>query len=76
MYWEEHQLDGNVSLHPVVTCAAPLTWFGNRSKLVPTLLMHFDLVLANPSENWRLKCWWFVYQEGIEVRLIPRKPSS
>jgi cytochrome P450 len=48
-----------------------ISWM-EMSKLIPTLFTEFDLSLAYPKENWKETCWWFVKQDGLNVRLIPR----
>ncbi|XPS73243.1 hypothetical protein M3J09_005393 [Ascochyta lentis] len=48
-----------------------LSWI-EMTKLVPSLLMRFDIELAHPDEKPEQHCWWFVKQEGLNMRLIPR----
>ena len=48
-----------------------ISWM-EMSKLIPTLFTKFDLSLAYPKESWKETCWWFVKQDGLNVRLIPR----
>ena len=43
-----------------------------RSKLIPTLFLHYNLELAEPEKEWEMKCWWFVMQTGVNVRLSER----
>jgi hypothetical protein len=43
-----------------------------RSKLIPTLFMQYDLELVEPEKEWETKCWWFVMQTGLHVRLTER----
>lgn len=45
-----------------------------RSKLIPTLFMHYDLELEEPEKEWETSCWWFVMQKGLHVRLQERTP--
>jgi hypothetical protein len=45
----------------------------DRSKLIPTLFLHYNLELAEPEKDWELSCWWFVMQKGVNVRLTRRK---
>ncbi|USW57042.1 Putative cytochrome P450 [Septoria linicola] len=52
-----------------------ISWM-EMSKLIPTLFWKFDIELVEPEKEWELKCWWFVLQTGIEVRLRPRVLSS
>ncbi|KIW21621.1 hypothetical protein PV08_02201 [Exophiala spinifera] len=42
-------------------------------KLVPALLLRFELELADPSKPWKLHNAWFVKQEDFKVRLKSRK---
>jgi len=42
------------------------------SKLIPTLFMHYNLELADPDAALSEKCWWFVVQRGLNVRLSKR----
>ncbi|GFN18676.1 cytochrome P450 [Aspergillus tubingensis] len=49
-----------------------ISWM-EMSKMIPTLLNRFDIQLANPDEPWKETCWWFVKQEGLLVKLSPRK---
>lgn len=46
-----------------------------RSKLIPTLLMNYDMELSEPEAEWTTNCWWFVMQHGLNVRLTPRSGS-
>lgn len=45
----------------------------NRSKLIPTLFMHYNLELSDPKAEWTTKCHWFVMQQGVNVRLTRRR---
>ncbi|KAK4617426.1 Cytochrome P450 monooxygenase cicH [Fulvia fulva] len=49
-----------------------ISWM-EMSKPIPTLTLHFDKELAEPEKQWRLKCWWFVMQQGVNVKLKPRR---
>jgi len=42
------------------------------SKFIPTLLLNFDLELADPNKEWEVICWWFVRQENFEVTMKRR----
>lgn len=42
-------------------------------KLVPTLLMRFEMELVWPERALRETCWWFVMQEGLFVRVRRRQ---
>ncbi|GAB7361737.1 hypothetical protein MBLNU230_g1784t1 [Neophaeotheca triangularis] len=48
-----------------------ISWM-EMSKLVPTLFMHYNIELADPSAEWEIKTWWFAMQTGVNVRLSPR----
>lgn len=43
-----------------------------RSKLIPTLLLQYDLELTEPEKEWKTSCYWFVMQQGLNVRLTQR----
>ena len=48
-----------------------ISWM-EMSKLIPTLFMHYNLELADPDAALSEKCWWFVVQRGLNVRLSKR----
>lgn len=48
-----------------------ISWM-EMSKLIPTLFMHYNLELSDPDAEWTTKCWWFVMQQGVNVRLTRR----
>jgi hypothetical protein len=31
--------------------------------------------LSDPNAEWTTNCWWFVMQQGVNVKLTPRKSS-
>ncbi|VUC23384.1 unnamed protein product [Clonostachys rosea] len=37
------------------------------TNLIPTLLIRYDLKLANNGRNYKFKNWWFTTQTGLEV---------
>ncbi|KAF9870466.1 cytochrome p450 family protein [Colletotrichum karsti] len=41
--------------------------------LIPTLFLHFDLELADPNVPLEERCYWFVMQKGLNVRLRRRQ---
>ena len=45
-----------------------ISWM-EMSKLIPTLFSKFDIELSEPEKEWELKCYWFVMQTGINVRM-------
>lgn len=49
-----------------------ISWM-EMSKLIPTLFLRFELELAEPEKEWETKCWWFVMQQGLKVRLVERR---
>ncbi|WPH04488.1 Hypothetical protein R9X50_00737900 [Acrodontium crateriforme] len=48
-----------------------ISWM-EMSKLIPTLFMHYDVELSDRDKEWTLSCWWFVMQQGVNVRLRRR----
>lgn len=48
-----------------------ISWM-EMSKLIPTLFSHYDLELSEPEKEWEMRCWWFVMQTGVNVRLRKR----
>ncbi|KAK5133694.1 hypothetical protein LTR08_007448 [Meristemomyces frigidus] len=48
-----------------------ISWM-EMSKLIPTLFMHYDLELSEPEKEWTTNCWWFVMQEGLNVKMSPK----
>jgi hypothetical protein len=51
-------------------------WTILRSKLIPTLLLQYDLELTEPEKEWTTSCYWFVMQQGLNVRLTERSPAN
>jgi hypothetical protein len=47
-----------------------------RSKLIPTLLLQYDLELTEPEKEWTTSCYWFVMQQGLNVRLTQRSTAN
>ncbi len=45
-------------------------------KLVPALLMRYDIKLAKPEKEWTIKNSWIVRQEGVDVILSQREQSK
>ncbi len=43
------------------------------SKLIPELVLRFDISLANPNHDWTVYNDWFVLQKDFRVRLSERK---
>lgn len=35
--------------------------------------MHYNLELSDPDAEWTMNCWWFVMQQGVNVRLTRRR---
>ena len=42
-------------------------------KIVPAILMRYDIRLAYPEQEWRLKNHWILKQEGVDVELKYRE---
>ena len=42
-------------------------------KLLPALLMRYEIKLARPEREWRIRNGWLVRQEGLDVLLEKRK---
>lgn len=51
-------------------------WTILRSKLIPTLLLQYDLELTEPEKEWTTSCYWFVMQQGLNVRLTERSSAN
>ncbi|KAK0270305.1 hypothetical protein LTR54_017022 [Friedmanniomyces endolithicus] len=49
-----------------------ISWM-EMSNLIPTLFMQYNLELSEPEKDWTTKCWWFVMQKGVNVRLTRRR---
>ncbi|KAF2123910.1 cytochrome P450 [Dothidotthia symphoricarpi CBS 119687] len=52
-----------------------LSWI-EITKLVPSLLMQFDIELADPERLPEQHCWWFVKQDGLDMKLTPREKRA
>ncbi|KZL73252.1 cytochrome p450 family protein [Colletotrichum incanum] len=52
-----------------------ISWM-EMAKLIPTLFLHFDLELADPDAVVEEKCYWFVSQKGLNVKLRRRQPPA
>jgi len=83
VFGEEYQLDGDVSylfgdgLCFLLARYSPFTDNSLcRSKLIPTLLLQYDLELTEPEKEWKTSCYWFVMQQGLNVRLTQRSPAN
>lgn len=48
-----------------------ISWM-EMSKLIPTLLLHYNLELADTDAVWSETCFWFVMQQGVHVKLSKR----
>ncbi|KAK3687124.1 hypothetical protein LTR37_019117 [Vermiconidia calcicola] len=48
-----------------------ISWM-EMSKLIPTLFMHYNLELSDQAAVWKMNCWWFVMQHGLNIRLSRR----
>ncbi|KAL4799621.1 cytochrome P450 [Aspergillus venezuelensis] len=58
--------------HGAHTCSGRWISIMETTKLIPTILLHFDLELADGARGHTVLNWWFMFQEGINVRLVPR----
>jgi cytochrome P450 len=45
-------------------------------KLVPAMLMRYDIRLAEPEKEWKIKNSWIVRQEGVNVVLSRRSGAE
>ncbi|KAI5247752.1 cytochrome P450 [Aureobasidium subglaciale] len=52
-----------------------ISWM-EMSKLIPTLFLHYNLELADQDAEWTETCFWFVMQQGVNVRLVKRAVPS
>ncbi|KAI9667995.1 MAG: hypothetical protein M1821_000815 [Bathelium mastoideum] len=52
-----------------------LSWI-EMSKLIPLLLLYYDLNLADPQLEWKENCWWFVKQKDFLMTLKAKKTIS
>lgn len=46
------------------------------NKLIPELVLRFDISLADPSRDWTVHNDWFVRQQDFQVRLSDRETSN
>ena len=44
--------------------------------IVLQLLLQYDLELTEPEKAWTTSCYWFVMQQGLNVRLTERSPAN
>ncbi|KAJ5121320.1 cytochrome P450 family protein [Penicillium bovifimosum] len=49
-----------------------ISWM-EMSKMIPTFFNRFEVAFTNPDAVWKETCWWFVKQEGLLVKVCPRK---
>jgi len=52
-----------------------ISWM-EMSKLIPSLFLHYNLELADQDAEWTETCFWFVMQQGVNVRLVKRAVPS
>jgi cytochrome P450 len=45
-------------------------------KLVPAILMRYEIRLAEPEKEWRVRNSWIVRQEGVNVFLSRRTDAA
>ncbi|KAF2656504.1 cytochrome P450 [Lophiostoma macrostomum CBS 122681] len=46
------------------------------SKLIPTIFLNYEVELANPTEEWKEDCSFFVQQSNFYVRMTPRSDTA
>ena len=49
-----------------------LSWI-EMSKIIPLLLLHYDLNLADPQTERKENCWWFVKHQNLLMTLKARE---
>jgi cytochrome P450 len=57
------------------TCIGKNISWMEMSKLIPTLLLRYDIQLVDPEAELTEICWWFAIQKGLYAILRPRVPS-
>jgi len=57
------------------TCIGKNISLLEMAKVVPQLLREFEVELAEPEREWKVKNHWFVQQEGVVCRLKRRGPG-
>lgn len=62
--------------HGPHTCSGRWISMMETMKLIPTLLLHFDLEIVNDAKDFKMLNRWFIFQTGINVRLISRDFSN
>jgi cytochrome P450 len=55
------------------TCSGRHISFLETVKLIPTLLLHYDLELVDGGKQYKFNNLWFTEQEGLIVRLLKRQ---
>ena len=58
--------------HGAHTCSGRHISFLETVKLVPTLLLRYDLELVDEGKHYKFSNLWFTQQEGLLVRLLRR----
>ena len=54
-------------------CAGKQISFMELSKLVPELVLRYDIKLADPRHDWTTSNGWFVQQKDYLCRITRRK---
>lgn len=58
--------------HGAHTCSGRWISTMEMTKLIPTLLLHFDAELTDGGRSYTFKNWWFMLQEGLLVKFTRR----
>lgn len=58
--------------HGTHTCSGKHISIMEITKLIPTLLLKYELELVEQGKGYRSKNWWFTPQEGLYVKLYLR----
>lgn len=57
--------------HGAHTCSGRHISYLETVKLVPTLLLRYDIELVNGGKGYKFQNLWFTQQEGLRVRISP-----
>lgn len=59
--------------HGSHTCSGRWISIMEMTKLIPTLLLHFDMELVDGGKTYGFDNYWFMMQEGLSVKFTSRK---
>ncbi|KAJ0416229.1 cytochrome P450 [Aspergillus carlsbadensis] len=62
--------------HGSRTCIGKNISIMEMGKFVPQILREFDFEWASNPKDWRVHTYWFAKQEGLVVRLMPRRLAT